>query len=75
MKSHDAFGKPDGMEYVRDPEESEAKWQKHVMAALWIILALVFVISTVLFYGEAQGWFQPAPTQRAPVTAWPAEQP
>ena len=61
MKSQDAYGKPGGMEYVRAPVESEAKWQRHVMAALWTILALAFAIGTVLFYAETQGWFQPAP--------------
>ena len=72
MKSQDAFGKPGGMEYVRAPVESKAKWQKHVMAALWISLALVLAIGAVLVYAETQGWFQSAPAPATRVPAWPA---
>jgi len=72
MKSLHAFGKPGGMEYVRDPVESEAKWQKHVMTALWISLTLVFAIGTVLVFAEAHGWLDSSPASTTRVPAWPA---
>jgi|HubBroStandDraft_2_1064218.scaffolds.fasta_scaffold2593904_1 hypothetical protein len=72
MRSLHAFGKPGGMEYVRGPVESEAKWQKRVMTALWISLALVLATGTALVFAEAHGWFDSAPALTTRVPAWPA---
>jgi hypothetical protein len=52
---------------------SEAKWQKHVMAALWVAFALLIVIGAGFVYAKAHGLFQSSPEDKqAPVpTAWP----
>ena len=53
--------------------QSEAKWQKHVMVALWVVLALLLVIGLGYFYAKSHGFFQSSPEDKlAPVpTAWP----
>lgn len=72
MRNLHAFGKPGGMEYVRGPVGSEAKWQRHVMTALWVSLALVFATGTALVFGEAHGWFDSSAASTTRVPAWPA---
>ena len=53
--------------------ESEARWQKHVMAALWVCIALLVALAVGLVYAKAYGLFQPGAGSAAP--AWPAEWP
>ena len=48
------------IEHADHPAESEAKWQKHVMAALWIAFALMITISLALVCVRINGSFQPA---------------
>jgi hypothetical protein len=55
------------------PAESEAKWQKHVVAALWVFLALLIVLCVALVYGKANGLFHPMPGETTP--PWPVEWP
>jgi hypothetical protein len=51
--------------------ESDA-WQKHVVTALWLIIALVVVLAGALFWAEAHGMFDGRTMPSPPVpTSWP----
>ena len=64
-------GKPGHWEGARDPAESEAAWQKHVVVGLWICLALVIVLSCALLYAKAHGLLPLLPNRTPPLPPWP----
>lgn len=64
MNSGDAF---------HDSPGGEEKWQRHVMAVLWVSLALFVLITTALVLAEGRGWFHSVPEQSAPPRVWPGE--
>ena len=64
MKSHNL-----PIQYTDDPAESEVKWQKHVMTALWICVGLLIALSLALVLAEGNGLFQSSPN--GPLPAWP----
>lgn len=60
---------------VHDSAVAEVKWQKHVMAFLWILLALFIVVGAALLYADGHGLFQTVPNRTAPLPhSWPADQ-
>ena len=63
--------KSQSLECVHDPAGREEKWQKHVIAVLWIFLALFVVLSATLWYAETHGMFHSAPGRNLPSTPWP----
>jgi hypothetical protein len=63
MKSQDL-----PIQYADEPPESEAKWQKHVMVALWISLALMIALSIALVLAEGHGLFHSAPNGPLPTS-------
>ncbi len=64
-------GKPARMEYVREPPENEAKWQKHVVVALWVALVLLITLSTTLMFAKAHGLFESSPGHTPALPPWP----
>ena len=64
MKSHSLV---DGSELA-----SEAKWEKHVLVALWIVIVLLIAVASALVYAEAHGLFDSSPDPTRSVPPWPA---
>ena len=50
---------------------SEDKWQKHVVVALWICVALLIAITGMLLYGKAHGLFESFPADTRSLPPWP----
>jgi hypothetical protein len=50
---------------------TEAKWQKHVIVALWVLFALLVVVTATLMFAEAHGFFEPSSGHSPPVAPWP----
>ena len=42
-----------------DSSETETRWQRHVVETIWVVLLLTLLVSLVLVYGNAHGWFIP----------------
>jgi hypothetical protein len=61
MKTHDL-----PIRYTDDPAESEAKHERHIMAALWISLALLLALSLALVLAEGNGLFESSPNGPLP---------
>ena len=53
----------------QDSHEDEAKWQKHVIVALWIIFAVLGILAVIFVCAEGQGVFQSSTGGGTP--AWP----
>ncbi len=51
------------------PKESEAKWQKHVVIALWMLLVLLVAGAAVLVWAGANGLLGSSDHDRIP--SWP----
>jgi hypothetical protein len=51
--------------------EPEAGWQKHVIVALWFLVALLILVGVILAYGAAHGLFRSSSDVSTPVPAWP----
>lgn len=49
--------------------QNEARWQNHTVKALWVLLALLFGLTFVLFYWKTHGLFEGIPQDASP--AWP----
>jgi hypothetical protein len=64
-------GKPPSMGYAHDPADSEAKWQKHVIAGLWIFILLLIVLSGALAYAKTHGLFDSFHDHTPLLPAWP----
>jgi hypothetical protein len=47
-------------------------WQRHVMAGLWIFVAVLFLVTSLLLYAKAHGFLAGHDT---PVSSWPASWP
>jgi hypothetical protein len=43
----------------RTETEIEAKWQKHVVIALWLLLALVITVAVVFLWTSSHGSVKP----------------
>jgi len=56
-------------------EKAEAKWQKHVMTAVWVALALFVSLTASLVYWHYRGAVRPSPDHATPVAPWPDSQP
>ncbi len=54
---------------LSEREEPQARWQKHVLVAIWILLCLLVVVVAGVFYAEAHGFFQPSTASSA--SSWP----
>jgi hypothetical protein len=54
-------------------EESEAKWQKHVIVALWVVIGVLVAVAAALMWAAANGWFGSSGVQTIPSwpTSWP----
>jgi hypothetical protein len=57
-------------EYLHDSTAGEEKWQKHVVAALWISFALLIALSAGLVYARNHGLFQSLHDQTPPAAPW-----
>jgi hypothetical protein len=66
-----ASQRPLQQEHWSDREE---KWQKHVVVALWIIVACVALVGGFLAIGESHGLFNSADSATS-TTAWPSSWP
>ena len=64
MRSHNL-----PIQYADDPAESGAKWERHVMVALWISLVQMIVLALTLVFAEGKGSFA-SPGDR-PLTSLP----
>ena len=64
-------GKPASAQLSPDPTERKAKWQKHVVVALWVCLALLIAISGALVYAKAHGLFESSPGHTPALPPWP----
>jgi hypothetical protein len=53
--------------------DREAKWQKHVVVALWVCLAVFALLCITLLYAKTHGWFHATPAGVA--APWPASWP
>jgi hypothetical protein len=53
------------------------KWQRHVIVALWVLIAIVMVVAAGLFYEKGHGFFRShaSPDHATQVTPWPDGQP
>ena len=54
--------------------ESEDKWQKHVIVALWVFLGLLIAITVALWYASANGLLESLAVHAAPgwpIPSWP----
>ena len=63
--------KPVRAEDVHDPTESEARWQKHVVVALWVCLALLIALSNALVYAKTHGLFDSFHERVPLLPPWP----
>ena len=54
---------------LNEKEDAEARWQKHVLVALGILLALLVAVAAGLLYAEAHGLFRPSTA--LPASSWP----
>jgi hypothetical protein len=50
-------------------EEREARWQKHVVMGLWLLLALLIAVAGILIAAEAQGYLDRAANREPPAAA------
>jgi hypothetical protein len=58
-----------------ETDDTEAKWQKHVIVAMWVALGIFIAVATGLFYGEGHGFFKSSHDYPAAVAPWPDTMP
>jgi len=74
MRTQRLMGNEGRMDSAAAPEEREEKWQRHVMAGLWIFLAALVTACIVLVYAEGSGRLPTGPNHakdKVPEPAWP----
>ncbi len=57
----------------RTQTEIEAKWQKHVVIALWLLLGLVIAVAVVFVLTRSHG--SVGSSIRQPIPSWPVSWP
>jgi hypothetical protein len=50
---------------------AEDKWQRHVVVAIAVVVAILVAVTACLIYAEAHGFFRPSSGQTPPVSPWP----
>ena len=58
-----------------DPGESEDKYQKHVIVALWTLLGILIAVSVLLIWGEDYGLLQSFASHSIGFPSWPVSWP
>lgn len=71
LRPRGSFPAQPGEKRARNSEETEAAWQKHVMAALWISLALLIMLTVALLFGNAHGLFHSSANGPTSAPPWP----
>ena len=54
-----------------DLDGGEDKWQRHIVIAIVVALALLLAVTVGLTYAETHGYFQASSSQATPVAPWP----
>jgi len=65
------WGKPAPARYTHDSSPHGTEWERHVMIALWISVAVLIALVTCFVYAEFHGLFSSAPHQPTPLPSWP----
>jgi hypothetical protein len=75
MKTQETMPGPGRTDYLQKTDEPDPRWQKHVMALLWVLLVTAVVLISFLFYADGHGFFQSHPGHNPPTPAWPEGEP
>jgi hypothetical protein len=56
-----------------DRRDSEDEWQEHIIAVLWVVVAIVIILGGVLAYGVSHGLVGSPPDHTISVPPWPGD--